>query len=81
MDEVYIGTICLFPYSFDIYGFTQCKGQLLPISGNEMLYSIIGTTYGGNGISTFNLPDLTKAVPDANMMYYIATVGSYPQRV
>lgn len=62
MDEL-IGTIKLFAGTFAPRGFMYCAGQLLPISQNAALFSIIGTTYGGDGRTTFALPDLRDRVP------------------
>lgn len=62
MDQT-IGEIRMFAGSFAPSGWMLCQGQLLSISGNETLYSIIGTTYGGDGISNFALPNLASRVP------------------
>lgn len=56
--DPYIGEIILFGGNFAIRGYAQCDGQLLPISQNSALFSILGTTYGGDGQTTFGLPDL-----------------------
>jgi microcystin-dependent protein len=59
---------------------TPAKGLLLSISGDTaVLYSLLGTTYGGDGVHTFALPDLTKAAPNG-MTYAICTEGAFPQR-
>jgi microcystin-dependent protein len=55
------------------------KGQLLPISANTALYSLLGTTFGGNGTTNFALPDLTSAAPNGTT-YFICTQGVYPSR-
>jgi len=60
--EPFIGEIRLLPYEFAPRGWALCDGQLLPISQNTALFSIIGTTYGGNGTTTFALPDLKGRV-------------------
>lgn len=62
MDE-YLGFIKLFTGNFAPVGWLQCNGQLLQISQYEALYSLLGTTYGGDGNSTFALPDLQNRVP------------------
>jgi microcystin-dependent protein len=54
----YVGQLALVPYNFAPLGWMFCDGQLLPISENETLFNLIGTTYGGDGQSTFALPDL-----------------------
>ncbi len=56
--EAYIGLITLFAGNFAPRGWASCEGQLLAISQNTALFSILGTTYGGNGVNTFALPDL-----------------------
>lgn len=58
MDESYIGFVTLFAGNFAPRNWAFCDGRLLPISSNTALFSILGTTYGGNGKSTFALPDL-----------------------
>jgi microcystin-dependent protein len=58
-----IGAIFLFAGNFAPRGFAFCAGQILPISQNSALFSILGTTYGGNGTSTFALPDLRGRAP------------------
>jgi microcystin-dependent protein len=58
MSEPYIGQIQIFGCNFSVRGWAQCQGQLLPISSNQALFSLLGTTYGGDGRSTFALPDL-----------------------
>ena len=62
MSDPFIGEIKLFPYSFAPRGWALCQGQLLSISQNTALFSLIGTTYGGNGQTTFALPDLRGRV-------------------
>ncbi len=61
--DPFIGEIILFAGNFPPRGYAYCNGQLLPISGNEALFSLLGTTYGGNGVNNFALPDLRDAVP------------------
>ncbi len=58
MVDPYLGEIKLGGWNFAPFGWATCQGQLLPISQNTALFSILGTTYGGNGTSTFQLPDL-----------------------
>ena len=58
----FVGEIKLVPYSFAPTGFALCNGQILPISQNTALFSLLGTMYGGNGQSTFALPDLRGRV-------------------
>jgi microcystin-dependent protein len=59
----YIGEISMFAGNFAIRGYATCQGQLLAISQNTALFSILGTTYGGNGQTTFALPDLRGRAP------------------
>lgn len=63
MDEELIGVIKMFAGNFNPRGYMLCQGQLLSIAQNTALFSILGTTYGGNGTSTFGLPDLRGRVP------------------
>lgn len=59
----YIGEIRMFAGNFAPAGWAFCDGSLIPISVNETLFNLIGTTYGGDGISTFALPDLRGRIP------------------
>ncbi len=63
MAQPYVGEIRMFAGNFAPLGWMFCEGQTLPISENETLFQLIGTTYGGDGQSTFNLPDLRGRVP------------------
>lgn len=63
MSDPYVGEIRLFAGNFAPLGWMLCAGQLLPISENETLFNLIGTTYGGDGQQTFALPDLRGRVP------------------
>lgn len=63
MAQPYVGEIRMFAGNFAPAGWMFCEGQLLPISENETLFNLIGTTYGGDGQSTFALPDLQGRVP------------------
>lgn len=58
MSEPFIAEIRLFPYNFAPRGWAFCNGNLLPISQNTALFSLVGTTYGGDGRTTLGLPDL-----------------------
>ncbi|MCP1308603.1 phage tail protein [Paenibacillus tyrfis] len=62
MAEPFLGEIRLFAFTFAPEGWAFCDGQLLPISQNQALFSLLGTTYGGNGSTTFALPDLRGRV-------------------
>jgi microcystin-dependent protein len=63
MAQPYVGEIRMFAGNFAPAGWMFCEGQLLPISENETLFNLIGTTYGGDGQSTFALPDLRGRIP------------------
>ena len=63
MSQPFVGEIRMFGGSFAPAGWMFCAGQLLPISENETLFNLIGTTYGGDGQSTFGLPDLQGRIP------------------
>ncbi len=63
MAQPYVGEIRMFAGNFPPSGWMFCEGQLLPISENETLFQLIGTTYGGDGESTFALPDLRGRIP------------------
>jgi microcystin-dependent protein len=58
MSEPYLGEISVFGFNFPPQGWALCNGQLLSISENPALFNLLGTTYGGDGINTFALPDL-----------------------
>jgi microcystin-dependent protein len=78
--EPFVGQIQLLPYNFAPMGWDFCEGQLLRISSNSALYSLIGTMYGGDGTTTFALPNLKGKEPAPNMRYCIALNGIYPNR-
>src|SRR4026209_1062989 len=63
MAQPYVGEIRMFAGNFAPAGWMFCEGQYLPISENETLFQLIGTTYGGDGESTFALPDLRGRIP------------------
>src|SRR4051812_36773636 len=63
MGNPYVGEIRLFAGSFAPAGWAFCQGQLMPISENDVLFNLIGTTYGGDGQETFGLPDLQGRAP------------------
>ena len=78
--DPFIGQIQLLPYNFAPEGWAFCEGQLLPISQNQALFSLLGTMYGGDGVQTFALPNLKGKEPNENMHYCIALNGIYPSR-
>ncbi|MBS0590493.1 MAG: phage tail protein [Proteobacteria bacterium] len=63
MSSAYIGEIRLFGFGYTPKGWAQCNGQLVSIQQNQALFSILGTTFGGNGVQNFALPDLRGRVP------------------
>ena len=63
MAQPYVGEIRMFAGNFAPSGWMFCEGQPLPISENEVLFTLIGTTYGGDGEETFNLPNLASRIP------------------
>jgi microcystin-dependent protein len=63
MAQPYVGEIRMFAGNFAPNGWMFCEGQTLPIAENEVLFQLIGTTYGGDGEETFNLPNLASRVP------------------
>ena len=74
-----LGQIELFGFDFAPQGFAACQGQLLAISQNQQLFSLIGTNYGGNGTTNFALPKLAP-VTQEGPYYFICISGTYPTR-
>ena len=68
MDESFIGAIVKMAFNWAPQCWMPCHGQVLAVAQNQALFALIGTLYGGNGINTFNLPDLR--VKDENGNYY-----------
>jgi microcystin-dependent protein len=63
MSQPFIGTIAIFAFNFAPRDWALCNGQIMPIAQNQALFALIGTTYGGNGTTTFGLPNLQGRVP------------------
>ena len=61
--DPFVAEIRMFPFNFAPRGWAFCNGQLMPISQNTALFSLLGTTYGGDGKTTFALPDLQRSAP------------------
>lgn len=88
--EDYIGSISDFAGNFEPKGYAFCAGQILPIQNYTALFSILGTTYGGNGINNFALPDLRPTENGQKIMWnqmenpipakIICMEGTYPPR-
>jgi microcystin-dependent protein len=79
MDQI-LGTISLLPYIFAPSDMMECKGQILQIQQNSGLFALIGTTYGGNGTTTFALPNLQGTEPLPGLKYCIVTDGVFPSQ-
>jgi microcystin-dependent protein len=82
--EVLLGQIIMVATNYCPSGMVEADGRILPIASNMALFSLLGTTYGGNGTTTFAVPDLrgviTSAGSGASIRFCIATVGVYPER-
>jgi microcystin-dependent protein len=78
--EPFMGQIQAFGFGFAPSGWALCEGQTLPIQPNAALFSLLGATYGGDGQTTFGLPDLRAASTRDNVHYCIALSGDYPSR-
>jgi microcystin-dependent protein len=63
MSDQFLAEIRIFPFNFPPTGWAFCSGQIMPISQNTALFALLGTVYGGDGKSTFALPDLVDAAP------------------
>lgn len=75
--DVYIGSVCIFGFNYAPYGWTFCRGQVLSIASNTALFSLLGTYYGGNGTSTFGLPNLQgRAALDDGTGFSTYSMGS-----
>jgi microcystin-dependent protein len=71
MTQPFLGQIEIFSFNFAPKGWANCSGQLLPINQNQALFSLLGTTFGGDGRTTFGLPDLRGRVPISQSNGYI----------
>jgi microcystin-dependent protein len=84
MSDQFLAEIRLFACNFAPVGWATCSGQILPISQNTALFSLLGTNYGGNGTSTFGLPNLQGALPVAQgqgaglSLYDLGETGGTP---
>jgi microcystin-dependent protein len=63
MGTPYLGELRIFSFGFAPKGWALCNGQTLPINQNQAIFSLLGTTYGGDGVTTFKLPNLQGAIP------------------
>ncbi len=95
MLEPFIGEICQYTFNYAPKGWAYCHGQVISIQQNPALFSLLGTTYGGNGVTAFNLPDLRPKDANGNPLQlrvgdihegkvfiesFIALQGIYPPR-
>ena len=80
MDQPILGEVSLVSFDFAPVRWARCEGQLLPIRQYEALFSLLGVTYGGDGRTTFALPDLRKHSPAPGLHFVIAIQGTYPHR-
>lgn len=78
--DYYIGNILLLPYSFNPMGTMLCDGRTLNVTQYQPLYSLLGQNYGGNGSTTFCIPNMLGQEPQPGMNYYIVNEGLYPVR-
>jgi microcystin-dependent protein len=77
MSDPFYGEIRTFGFAFAPVHWAQCNGAIMPISQNQTLYSLLSTTYGGDGRTTFGLPELRGRVP----MHYGSGPGLYPKQI
>ncbi|PTL84659.1 phage tail protein [Vitiosangium sp. GDMCC 1.1324] len=83
MSDPLIGEIRMFAGGFEPRGWALCDGRLMSISRHSALFSVLGTTYGGDGMTTFALPDLRERVPHPSgpgPSFIIALQGDFPTR-
>jgi len=73
----FLGQIELFGFNYPPVNFAPCKGGLMSIAQNQALFSLLGTTYGGNGVANFALPKLAPVTP-AGPFYFICINGAFP---
>ena len=78
--DYYLGMILAFPYNFVPYQWQRCDGTVLNVQQNTALFSLIGNKFGGNGQTTFAVPNLTNCIQVPNMIYCICVSGLYPTR-
>jgi microcystin-dependent protein len=78
--DPFIGQITLFAFNFAPVGWAPCQGQLMSIMENQALFALVGTNFGGDGTTTFALPDLRGKEPVPSTQYCIALEGIFPSR-
>lgn len=74
----FLGEVRLSPYPAALGGWMACDGQTLPINQNQALFSLLGPTFGGDGIRTFGIPNLSHAEVPSGLQYYIAVQETFP---
>ena len=75
-----IGQVEIFAFNFAPVGFMACQGQLLPIIQYQALFSLLGTQYGGNGVTDFALPKLAPVTREGPFYYICVQGGAEPRR-
>jgi microcystin-dependent protein len=75
--DPYLGEILLVAFGYAPKDWYKCEGQIMAISENDALFTLLGTAYGGDGVSTFRLPTMTAPT---GMNYIICAVGIFPSR-
>ena len=80
MDTPFLGSVMLVAFNFAPVGWAFCNGQVLSINQNTALFSLLGVTYGGDGITNFALPNLNAGALQSGLNYIIALNGIYPSR-
>ena len=80
MEQAFIGSIVLAGLNFAPTGWALCEGQIMPINQNQALFALIGTTYGGDGRTTFALPKLNGSALQQGLNYIICIYGVFPSR-
>jgi len=81
MDDVFLGEVRAMPFGFVPSGWAPCQGQLMSLAQNTALFSLLGTTYGGDARSTFALPRLAPLPgKSGTLQYCIAVQGIFPPR-
>ncbi|NLW92787.1 MAG: tail fiber protein [Syntrophomonadaceae bacterium] len=78
--EPYIGQIQAFSFNYAPRGWVVCDGQLLSVAQYQPLFALLGPRFGGNGTTTFAVPDLRNASLANSCLYYIATEGLWPSQ-
>ena len=82
MGEPFLGEVRAFAFNYQPEGWLLCDGQLLPISHNTPLFALLGSRYGGDGKTSFSLPNIAalESASDEGLAYYIAVQGIFPPR-